>query len=94
MVKICWLGDSGIYGAGIYNRMAQQVLSKHYKVDNIAIQSNNILLSYSTLLRFNEKLDEKYDIIIRGFHGVVSMIQKTKKAKNIAILQFLSLIHI
>ena len=84
-VKIGWLGGPGEYGAGIYNRMVQDVLSKHYEVQNIYTKFSGAL-SYIDFLSFNRKVND-YDIVIRGFHGVVSMIDD-KSPKNIAILQF------
>jgi len=87
LVKICWLGNVGGYGAGIYNRMVVEVLSEHFDLEFFKLKPN-IVLGYAEVASLTKKLDEKYDVVIRSFHGVIPAIQTMNKAKNIAILQF------
>ncbi|AKG92425.1 Glycosyl transferases group 1 [Geoglobus ahangari] len=86
-MRICWLGESGELGAGIYSKMVLNALSKHYEVETVKIKPG-ALVSHAHVASLTNRLDEKYDVVIRGFHDTIPLIGKMNRAKNITILQF------
>ncbi len=94
-INIGWFDGHGIYGATAYNKMAQEILSRHYNLETINIQSDGGIIGYLKVLFYIYKIDKKLnrekDILIRGFHAIIGMWHKYKKMKDIAIIHHMPL---